>query len=71
MSAVVIGLKDSENQITTLIQDNPTVLFNTPTQPTYIGIQTVEKDTNKYYVTLYTNNYKINLSKTTHISYNE
>ena len=71
MSAVIIGLKDSENQITTLIQDNPTVLFNTPTQPTYIGIQTVDDDTNKYYVTLYTNNYKINLSKTTHISYNE
>ena len=71
MSAVIIGLKDSENQITTLIQDNPTVLFNTPTQPTFIGIQQVEEDTNKYYVTLYTNNYKINLSKTTHISYNE
>ena len=71
MSAVIIGLKDSENQITTLIHDNPTVLFNTPTQPTYIGIQTVDDDTNKYYVTLYTNNYKINLSKTTHISYNE
>ena len=71
MSAVIIGLKDSENQITTLIQDNPTVLFNTPTQPTFIGIQKVEEDINMYYVTLYTNDYKINLSKTTHITYNE
>jgi hypothetical protein len=49
MSAVIIGLKDSENQITTLIQDSPTVLFNTPTQPTFIGIQKVEGDLNKYY----------------------
>ena len=60
MSAVIIGLKDSENQITTLIQDNPTVLFNTPTQPTFIGIQNVDEDRNKYYLTLYANDYKIN-----------
>ena len=42
-----------------MITDNPTVLFDTPIQPTDIEIIYADGDNNRYSLTLYTKDYKV------------
>ena len=59
MSYVRIITAGSNVPIEKMITDNPTVLFDTPIQPTYIQIIHANDDNNRYSLTLYTKDYKV------------
>ena len=72
MSYIKILIQDDQKPMIIYIIDNPTILFEMPIKfIRNIEINNEKYDTNYYIVTLYTNNFSINLDKNTYIYYHE